>query len=260
MLKPRALTLLETMLALGILLTGMIGILSLFQAGLQHSRRSEQQLRLTFAGRELLRQRLNSLRDGAAFHALTAAAGGWQAEPAFAGLESRWIVTQQSLYSPGESLEQAFPLTNQKVLRSSAKRIELQLRAPEGLGFTTVSLLATATEPLRQWAASQPVRLQSTGSNPLAVAQTLTFTVTCQAEDGRQLEDVVVAWSVIPVDGVGTLESVSRDGRQATFRNQTRRKNGAIKYSGGSCYVLAQASYAGQIREVRSPLIQLVAP
>lgn len=253
MLKWRALTLLETMLAMGVLLTGLVGILSLFQSGLQYSRRTEQQLQLTYTGREMLRQRLASLQDGAAFRALTPGVGPWQAS---SDLEYRWIVTQQALYSPGESLEQAFVATNQKVLRDSARRLELQLRQ----GATSTSLLATAGEPLRSWAIAQPLLLQSSSSLPIAKGGTMDFTVRCQGDGGRDLSDVTVSWSVLPVDGVGTLEGVSRDGSRATLRHKTRRKNGTPKFQPGTCYVLAQASYAGQRREVRSALITLAGP
>lgn len=256
MLRPRALTLLETLLALGILLTGLVGVLSLFQAGLSHSRRSEQRMGVTYTGRELLRQRLHQLRDPAAYFALAPGTGPWQTVAGHSGLEMRWRVTLQELYSPGRALEQAFSPGDQKVLSNSARRLELQLRQ----GGESVSLLATAAEPLRSFAAAQPIVLQMTGPNPVAKDGTLEFTARCQAADGRDLDDLMLAWSVVPVDGVGTLETVARDGRRATFRNQTRRKNGAIRHSGGSCYVVAQASYAGQVREVRSPLIQLVGP
>lgn len=253
-MPTRALTMLETMLALGILLTGLVGILSLFQAGLVHASRSQRQLQLAYTGRELMQQELAQLRDSAAFQQLTPGTGPWQLTPG--GVEYRWVVTQQALYSPGQALEGAYPLANQKILRKSALRLQLDLRQ----GNTQLQLLTSACEPMRQWSTTSPLTLSSSGANPLGKDQLMDFNCSCTGSDGRPLEDLMVSWSVVPVTGVGTLESVARDGRTARFRNRTRRKNGAVRYTGGACYVVAQARYAGQIREARSPLITLVGP
>ena len=122
----RALTLLETMLALGILLSGLVGILALLQAGLVHSRRSQQELELSLLARRLLDQRLEQLRDAAAYQALSPGLGSWtQAED---GVEARWRVLAHNLYSPGAALEGAFPPGDQRVIPGSVKRLELELR------------------------------------------------------------------------------------------------------------------------------------
>lgn len=251
----RALTLLETMLALGILLSGLVGIFALLQAGLMHSRRSQQELELSLLARRLLDERLEQLRDASAYQALSPGLGSWtQAE---GGVEVRWRVLAHNLYSPGSALEGAFPLGDQRVLPGSVKRLELELRT----GASRLRWWASVPEPLRTWSISQPLVLTlTTGVVPVPKDGELEFRVRCQGNEGRDLEGVMVSWSVIPVTGVGTLVRVARDGSWATFKNVTRRKNGSPRHSGGVCYVEAQARYAGELRSVRSAPIGLIGP
>ena len=224
--------------------------MSLFQAGLQHSRHSEHQIELAVRARQLMAQRLYDLRDPVQFAALIPGTSAWQND---GDLRSRWVISRQELYSPDSSLEQAFVDTNRKLLANSAYRLELQLDQ----GDLQMRWLGSCTEPARGWATSQPLTIQVSGSNPLPRGLTLDLTVACTAADGLPLKDMVVSWTVVPLDGVGTLEAIARDGSRARFRNQTRRKNGTIKYVPGTCYVLAQATYAGETRQIRSAPIVL---
>ncbi|MBX3167366.1 MAG: hypothetical protein KF760_08135 [Candidatus Eremiobacteraeota bacterium] len=252
-MRSRALSLLETMVALGVLLTGLVGILSLFQAGLRMSRSSESQLELSLQARRLMTERLQELRELAKFRALAEGTTPWVVE---GPLRSRWVVSRQELYSSDSSLEQAFAEDNRKLLSRSAYRLELQAEQ----GGARVVWLAACPEPLRGWSTTTPLSITLSGANPLPKDQTLELTVHCQAQDGYELDDLVVSWVVVPVDGVGMLESVSRDGKKARFRNRTRHKNGTPRYTPGVCRVMAQASYAGETRQVQSAPIVLLPP
>lgn len=253
-MKLRGLSLLETLISIGILLTGLVGILSVFQAGLVHGSRSQRQLELSYQGRHLIRQRLIQLQEATLFQQLTPGAGPWQTGTN--GLSFRWTVMPQTLYSPSEGLEQAYPLEQQKVLHKSALRLQLDLRQED----TQLQLQSAVIEPLRQWSNSQPLTMTSSGNNPLGKGQVLKFAAKCNGADGRALDDLMISWSVVPVTGVATLEEVARDGHSAQLRNITRRKNGSVYYTGGSCYVVAQACYNSQMREARSSLITLSGP
>lgn len=248
------------MISLGVLAMGMIGIVTLFQAGLGHSRRVQQMLRGSHQARIHLSQRLAQLDSLPAFQALTDGTGPWQADPQDSDFEIRWIVGPRPLYSPGTHLEGAFPGSDQKRLDRSARWLEIQVRWPEGLGFARTSLGSAVAEPLRTWHPTTPLTLtEQPHPTPLPRNRSIEFTARCMGEDTLEIADVTLQWSVLPVDGTGMLQSVARNGSKAIFVHRTRRKNGTVTYSrnGSSCYVEAEATYAGETRSVRSALIQL---
>lgn len=256
----RGLTLLETMISLGVLTVGMIGIVTLFQAGLGHSRRMQLRLRGSHQARVSLAERLTELDSLSAFGALADGSGPWQPVADAPDFQLRWVIGPRPLHSPGTHLEGAFPAAEQKTLNRSARWLEVQVRWPDGLGFASTSLGSAVIEPLRQWHPTNALTIQiAPYTSPLRRDRTLDLTARCLAADTLPLQDVTLLWSVLPIDGTGTLEAVARNGSQATFRHRTRRKNGTVTYSknGSSCYVLVEATYAGETRTARSAPIQL---
>lgn len=111
----------------------------------------------------------------------------------------------------------------------------------------STSLTGIVGAPVRELSATQPLVLDSAGTSiTLAKDETVQFTASLRDSNDHEIEDVFFKWSVRPASGVATLESVSRDGRTATFKNVSYKLDGSPIYTGGTCMVAVGTTYAGE--------------
>lgn len=129
----------------------------------------------------------------------------------------------------------------------SMRRSLLQAKVQVTLGENSTQLTSLVGAPLRELSSTEPIRLTpNLGSATLSADATIEFTASLRDSKGQEIEDAFFLWSARPVTGVATIESVSRDGRRATFKNISYKLDGSPIYTGGTCTVGVGTTYAGQ--------------
>lgn len=142
--------------------------------------------------------------------------------------------------SPNRAFED---VPNPRAMQSSY----LQVRVTLTRDRDSTTLTGIVGAPVRELSSGEPIRLEpAVTSTTLARDETVEFTATLRDADGEPIEDVFFQWSVRPATGVATLESVSRDGRTATFKNVSYKRDGTPIYTGGTCMVAVGTTYAGE--------------
>ena len=74
-------------------------------------------------------------------------------------------------------------------------------------------------------------------------------------DDGRRLDDLVLSWYVNPLDGLGTISQVSRDGTKCLYKNHFRDYDGSYKVQPGQCELEVRAVFAGVERRATQVVV-----
>ena len=151
----------------------------------------------------------------------------------------------QPLLSPCTSLESSYPDAERKTLERSAWQAEAVVswspRAADRVVVTT--LIADWREPTFEVAVTPegPVSVGSRGTADFQASATDAF--------GNELPDLVFTWYVEPLDALGTVARVSRDGQLSTYQNHVRTFSGDFEVLVGGCRLIARGFYRGQVVE-----------
>lgn len=248
----RAFSLMETVIALFVLVAGVILSVSLVHQSLKIQGDVRQQVVAT----EIARNTLARVRDWAAADAGGGVSnfntswaiynGGSFQDPTYPGftiqVDSR--PTPLTIYSPCSTFETVFtPL--EKSIERSIVPVEIQV----SWSNQRVSILSYVGEPPRSL--QSPLNLTITaGSAPLNANDTLTLSVESRDTNGNLVEDLVYEWYVNPIEpgwGLGTLvrTNMPRDGSSIQFQHRVVLRDGTLGQAPGTCRVRVRTVYSG---------------
>jgi len=163
------------------------------------------------------------------------------------GFEVRTRAKFVKLYTPCSRLETQYPLTAAfpapapKALERSCWQVEVNASWSDRSGdrVTLVSYVGDWRTP--------DFTVRITPNNLVTVPARGTVQYTCVAVDGlgNRLYDLVFSWYVNPLDGMGTISDVSRDGQICLYKNHFRNFDGRYTVQPGKCEVEVRAVYRG---------------
>lgn len=163
-----------------------------------------------------------------------------RAKPAIIGLN---CLELESQYAPSSR----FPDPQPRLLERSAVDIAVTVtwKDPEERSITVSERVVN----LRQ-GGNFEVRLLDDSSRP---AEPITLprdgTALFRAEatmNEQKLDDLQFTWYVQPVQGFGSLTSISRDGLRCEYRNGYRNYKNRWRYADGACYLVVTATFQGR--------------
>lgn len=161
--------------------------------------------------------------------------------------------------TPCNEMEQAYPADQQRVLRSSYKRVQVTVKSRRD----TMQLYTLLGAPPRSLRSPNPMVAVTNTSN---LAQGASASLACAVYDdtGAEIPDIFFSWSVEPISGRGELTNVRRDGAAGNFTHQMMLPDGTMSYSPGlgpatpsQCQLGAGAMYCGRELTVLSPAVDL---
>jgi len=140
-----------------------------------------------------------------------------------------------------------FPLPEPRLLERSAVDVEVTVSwedpAPRSVTLCerVVNLREVANFEVRLLDASGAVAAPTT----LAKGETALFKAQAYI-DSQPLDDLQYTWYVQPVQGFGSLRSVSRDGLQCEYQNAYRNYANRLRYAPGVCFLIVEATFQGR--------------
>ncbi len=250
-MSRRGLSLVEVVIALGLLVTGVLFLLPMMQYALRYSQEVEKsKLAAQLAEAELERLRSWAARPTAAgfqFDELDSYPSATSANPERPDFLVSVAVAPITLYSPNSLLEGVCPSDNRRMLQNSARKVRVTVSWPSFGRRAQLHIASLIAAPTRRFRAHQPIEVVGVVPGPpLAKNATLDFQVRAFDENNREIDDLFYDWSVERTSGGGTISFLSRDGRRATFQNRSRTALGGAYYTGGNCRVKAIARYRGE--------------
>lgn len=254
-MKERGHSLVELVIALAILASCFFMIVPMMHYALQYARKVEKGSLAAL----IARSRLNALRAQAQqsgqYQRLSSQPAQNDADhPEFS---VRVGVTEAALYSPSAGLEAAYP-GQMRSLTKSSKQVQVDVAWTAMGAPGSLTLVSLISEPARRFHRTQPLRVFGTIPAELRRDATIDFTVKAYDEENREIEDLFYSWTVSAISGTGTISQQSRDGRQATFKNVSKRRNQVTPYyTGGKCKVEVHATLGGEARWALSEEILL---
>jgi Tfp pilus assembly protein PilV len=260
--KTRGLSLLETIIAFGVLVAGFAVFFRLYHSALTYSSAGT---RKTFAASVAQRQ-LVKLR-------------AWASEPVTGGRNfDNWgpftnvtfsdpehpdyQVHIQSAFvdavSPNFSLITGPTGFEKKTMEATFRKVQITVSWPPQGEFELVSLIADPTRQLRE---TDPVVITGP-SGAIARDTPTTMTLKAYDTDNREIPDLMARWYVKPIDGVGQIDANTSpiEGGSATFINASEKMDGTTQHTGGTCRVTARVVYRGQEAWGESGLLDLGLP
>jgi hypothetical protein len=248
-MSQRGYSLIEAILASFLLLFTFFLVSSLFNTGLQYSRKVEQRM----VAVQFAEKRLAEVRQWAKETDNWSPPGSVTdpADPDFPGYAVQLNLVTEVLYSPCTRLEEAFP-DDTREMPTIAKKAVVTVSKQ---GIPDYVMAAVVTRGDSAWPATADIRLSpSTPATLTGSTQELELTARAFDTDGNEVKDIFFHWEVEPdfTGGNPTTAEVrlkTRDGRKAVVRNRVRRRNGAWLPTSGDCLVVAYARYQGHYRK-----------
>ncbi|MCA9790417.1 MAG: hypothetical protein KC910_01425 [Candidatus Eremiobacteraeota bacterium] len=245
MMKSRGMSLVECVIAIFFLLTGLAVVTALFhttyQRKVQAGQRSEAAL--------LAHRRLTEIQEwargsGAAynFDDWSSLADQTMSYPESPTFSIRTRSAPRQLFSPSSQLESSYPAGQQRVMAASAYTVEVTVTWGSNGRYRLVSVVA---DPARR---ITPV-VNGTFTNPVGPGQTAVFTTTINDEFGNRVSDIFVDWQMVSMGGIGSWQSIDRDGATARLVTGTG--------TAGQCRVEASVRYDGVTTRVASGVMDL---
>ena len=235
-MKPRAFTLLETVLALFALVAAIVSLANLLYPLLHYQSRAEQQAMAGVAAERLLEEMRAAAATPAGFSGLTAAYNGTaHTYPEFPDVSLLAEVQPYRTFNPSRSLES--PFASPKTVNGSLLRI----RATASWSGKTLRLTSLVGEPPRLPAA---VTVSVVGGTTLSPGATTDLTAELRDASGP-IPDVTFSWSIRPVSGNGTIVPLTRDGATARLTNVYTDPSGSPIQAPGAVIVECRAIYYG---------------
>lgn len=242
--SDKAFSLVEAVLSSFLLLTAVSMCVWLFDASLQAEAGNDRRVLATMVAQD----RLEEIRAAADASFGAGLASFNDVRSTSQGLEVHTRAQYIKLYTPCSRLETQYPLAavfpspGPKALERSCWQVEVTVswghRAADRV--TLASLVGDWRK------ADFTVRITPNATQRVAPRGTMQYT--CVAEDGlgNRLYDLVFSWYVNPLDGMGTISQVSRDGQVCLYKNHFRNFDGRYTVQPGKCEIECRAVYRGQ--------------
>ncbi|MEW6277204.1 MAG: hypothetical protein AB1758_01175 [Candidatus Eremiobacterota bacterium] len=229
-----------------LLVSAFFVLINLFHTGLRHFTRVEQQtVAVMLAERKMEEVRAWARGNGGRnFDDWTAYTDVSQPSPEYSGFRVAVRSAPATLKSSVPGFEDPYPAGDQRVMPSSARKVEVTTWWDGDR--KSVRLVSLVADPLREWHPARPIEVTpvSPPPDPLPRDAEVEFRARGYDAAGRAIPDLFFAWYVRPVSGNGTLTQ-SRDGSTARFRNVVVLPYRPPIYTGQSVMIQARAVYGG---------------
>lgn len=251
----RGLSLLETIIAFGVLVAGFAVFFRLYHSALTYSSSGERKtLAANVAQRQLVKLRgwaFQNSGGGRNFDDWTS-----YTDVTFPDEEHpEYQVRIQSAFVDGVSPNSQLivgPLGfEKKSLESTFRKVQITVSWSQG-DLEVVSLIADPTRRLREL---NPVEITGPGGT-VARDESVALSLKVYDTDDREIPDIMARWYVKPINGVGKVSSPI-EGGTATFVNVSEKMDGTSQYTGGQCRVTARIVYRGQEAWGESDILDL---
>ncbi len=240
----RGFSLVEAVLSSFLLLTAVSMCIWLFDASLQAEAGNDRRVLATMVAQD----RMEEIRAFADANFGVGLEAFDEVRSTSQGLEVHTRARYVKLYTPCSKLEKqydlaaVFPQPAPKGLERSCWQVEVAVSW--GLRPADRVNLVSYVGDWRK--ADFTIRITP---NALQVVKPFnTVQYQCIAVDGRgnRLHDLVFSWYVNPLDGMGTISDVSRDGQQCLYKNHFRNFDGRYTVQPGKCEIECRAVYRGE--------------
>jgi Tfp pilus assembly protein PilV len=254
----RGFSLAETVVALFVLASSVLVVVTLFDSSLREHRRAEKLARAVMLADRITDRIRAFARDPALF------ATGWGAyngvtwsetdEPQFT-IRTDCIPAGREIMSPCQSIEDMHAPAQRK-LSSTLVPVRIRVSWEGGGPSREVTVVTEVAEPRRQ---AQTLVINRVGGPPDPVPPLGVVEYEAQLRDsgGAEIKDVTFSWEVVGVTGNATpAPSLStRDGRrQAVKHHFYDPRTQTLIPRPGLCRVTARARYLGDVYEQTVPL------
>lgn len=240
-------SLLETVIALAILVAGFTIFLRLFTFSLRNLSKGDARTKaVVIADRELAR--LQAIGQTGAFPTLLTENGrSLQVEDFQVDIE----VFDRNLYTPSSSWEQPYiALGTPRHLDPTAVTAIVRVHG-NSARVEQARIISRPRQRLRT--SSPPLTMNGAVPNPLPARASVHFDAHLFAASGDELP-VTFNFYVIPGTGSGTITD-DHNGKGAIFVNERTDSSGNTVVTGGSCQVRARAEYYGE--EIWGPTVTI---
>ena len=262
-------TLVETVIALFLLVVGMVLIGTLFLSGLRYCARIEKRALATL----IAEKKLASLRawarkpnpGGFNYDDWSSVDGQQGADPDEGNFVVRVTAHPRDLKSAATSLEDGQDPAKRRLMPGSAMEVCVSVWEASDPAQVT-RLWSLIGEPERPFDPIAPLTVTPLGPVPALMAydDELSFNVKAVDSAGKDLKDIFFSWYVLPRGGNGTIKQQSRDGKNSTFIHRITilppgdLPPGIVLHAGGTVDVVARAVYRG--RELEGHVTLELAP
>ena len=264
--RPHAVTLMEAVIASFLLLSAFLVVVNLFNSGLGHMSRTEnQQLAAMLAERELERMRIwSETLNGTQYNYTSPGLASFSVSVAdYPGFAVATRVTPTGLYSGCSNMEQAIasvaPLRQPRYLPGQASKVVVTVSWANGQ--KSLKLASLFSEPALRFSAN-PINI-SGGSTSLAPDGSADFSASAVDSNGQPINGLMFSWSLLPIDGAGTLDA-ARDGSTARLTNRIYGPPfnapdyvGTVVHTGGTCQLQVSAMYHGKVFSANTSVVNL---
>lgn len=251
-MKPRGLSLAETVIALFVLVVACLGCVQMFHVGLRSGALTEKRSVAAFLANKRLTQLQVWAKDPSHFSSWSGYPNGPDADFPDYGLQT--TVSDYTAFSPCSGV-QGSPA---RQLQRSLKRVQVDVSYPPFTSADHLKVVSLIGEPPHSLAGLTVVVDDSAISNPVPPAP-FSQNLSAQVRDGSNtvIRDMMFDWYVDPGSGNGVVQSAD-DGINASFRNEVLLPLGsAPNPPGSSCSVEAWARYMGRPVRGSSGVINL---
>ena len=218
-------TVLETILAFSILTGALLTVAVLIDTGLGYSRDSRMVTQATAVARSRVAEirswlqgesqpnyafdRWNSLPD----------LGVWRNEADYPGFESKTDLTRRNTFTPAAGSEMLYKPAERRPLNNTLLQATVNVRwGGRSPGLQLVTLIADGR---RKWAADPDFLVISGAGGNVARGGTLSLSAVGYDDQGQEITDLMLSWTVQAGTSCGMITEQSRDGHTATFCHQT---------------------------------------
>lgn len=237
--QRRAMSLIETLFAVFVLLAAFTIFGTLFQWVMTSSKRGDQ----AATAARLAHNRLQEVRQWAAQPSVSSdnfRAGSWgtwatplEVEPGYTVRVDR---VANQCYSPSSSLEAGY--ARPREMSNACRRVRVRVHWGQQDYDVYSQLAAPAVNPLKPYASNIVITQGFSGS--LAYGSAGILTAQARDDQNQNIDDLVYEWTVLPESGTASLTEVDRNGRQIQVNN-----NNPLTTSGNTLKVSVSATYRG---------------
>lgn len=238
----RGFTLVEAIIAAFLLLTSLLVVAALVDSTLRTQRKTEQYLMASMVASNEL-DKLRSYANRFGMRELDGFDGQTFDSQSDLAFRVKLGVTRHQLLLPNSSLESMVDPAERKVFEDSARRVVVTVSwSPDPDDSVKLVSLIGDWRP----ADFEVVVTPEAGAGAdleLAPDETLRLGAT-----SGEIPDIVFTWYTEPLEGLGSILEVDRDGRKASYVNHYRTPANKFDYYPGKCRVVVRAQYRNVVK------------
>lgn len=254
--SARGLSLLETLIALFIIVVALLMMTQLMHTSLRRGNASEQRLRAALCAQETLEEiRLWAANPDNFESTWSTYDNQTLIDPIFPEMQIRTTVADRVVATPSKLLEDDFPIAEQRLLEEACKRVTVECRWGNG-PKDALELVTLVSAPPRAFRTTDPIEITPTAGS-LEKDESASFTARAFDDRGQEIKGITFHWYILPKTGNATLVAQTRDGRESTIGHWLLALDGVTRvYATGQCDLVVRARYNG-ITETGSVEIEL---